>query len=42
MDPQERTGGLPLFEKAASEEPVCGSLVLRAALDNVIRGWIGR
>ena len=41
MDPQQRPGGLPLFEKTASEEPVRCSLVLRAALDNMIRGRIG-
>ena len=42
MDPQQGTGGLPLFEKAALEEPVGGSLVLSAAQDNVVCGWIGR
>ena len=42
IDPQKRPSGLPLFEKTASEEPGCSSLVLRAALNNVIRGWIGR
>jgi hypothetical protein len=42
MDPQERTSGLPLFEKTTSEEPVGRALVLSAALDNMICGWIRR
>ena len=41
MDPQQRPGGLPLFEKTAAEEPVCCVLVLSAAQENVICGWIG-
>jgi hypothetical protein len=42
MDPQQRTSGLPLLKKTTSEEPVRCALVLGAALDNMIRGWIGR
>ena len=38
VDPEQGASRLPLFEKTASEKPVCGSPVLRAAQDNMIRG----
>ena len=36
MYPQQGAGGLPFFENIALEKPVCGSLVLGSAQDNVI------
>ncbi len=42
MDPQQGAGRLPHLEKTSPEEPLCCPLVLSAAKDNMICGWIGR
>jgi hypothetical protein len=40
VDPEKRTGRLPVIEHAAFKEPLCGSLVTDSTRNIMVHGWI--